>query len=243
MTASNLRISKCVRCGCDIEYEPVVFGDLTFPPPNICDACEPIIEKEHAEERLAEYRREREKEFRGLCPEPMRTINPDKLPCGAEKLEQCVNHDLDMGLVIHGVTGMGKTRLMWQLAKRVFVSEMKSVRVLRSSSFGRMIERSYAEGMGKHDELIERLSRVSFLFIDDLGKAKLTERVETDLFDIIDARYAAEKPCIFTTQFVGESLAERFSTIETGEAVVRRIRETCKSLSLTKPEDPQQHML
>lgn len=231
-----MAVSKCKICGCDIHYEPVRFGALTLPAPNICDACEPIIEEKHAKERMEARRKERAKDFRGLCPESMQTIDASRLKCGPEKLEAVVRHDIAQGLVIHGETGMGKTRLMWQLVKRIYVTEMRGVKVLRDSAFGRLIERSYAEGMGKHDELIERLSKVSFLFIDDLGKAKLTERVETDLFDIIDARYAADKPCIFTSQFVGSSLEQRFSTIETGEAVVRRIRETCKSLALTVPE-------
>lgn len=235
MTASKVATTCCSRCDVEIEYEPVTFHGLTLAP-NICDACSEKVEKEHHEERVAEYRKERANAFNSLCPEPMRTIDPDKLPCGPEKLEKCVNHDLTRGLVIHGVTGMGKTRLMWQLAKRIYVTEMKGMKVLRDSSFGRMIERSYAEGMGKHDQLVERLSRVAFLLIDDLGKAKLTDRVESDLFDIIDSRYAAGLPCIFTTQFVADTLAERFSTFETGEAVVRRIRETCASLSLTKPQ-------
>ncbi|NBR91550.1 MAG: ATP-binding protein [Rhodobacteraceae bacterium] len=66
---------------------------------------------------------------------------------------------------------------------------------------------------------------VPLLAFDDLGKERLTQRLESDLFAIIDERTSNLRPTIITTNYNGTTLLERFNNKETGEALLRRIRE------------------
>jgi len=66
---------------------------------------------------------------------------------------------------------------------------------------------------------------VPLLAFDDLGKERLTARMESDLFGIIDERTQNLKTTIITTNYNGQSLLERFGNQETGQAFIRRIRE------------------
>ena len=67
------------------------------------------------------------------------------------------------------------------------------------------------------------------VFWDDFGKARLTERVECELFGIIEARMAAGLPNIITTNFVGGSLAGNLRP-DIGSGLVRRLRECCEAI-------------
>ena len=91
------------------------------------------------------------------------------------------------GLILYGPTGLGKTRTAWQIVRRAITEHQRSVIFLKDTEFGRQIERSYDTTYG-HDKLLRRLSTVDLLIIDDMGKAKMTERLEADLFMILDAR-------------------------------------------------------
>jgi len=59
-------------------------------------------------------------------------------------------------------------------------------------------------------EWMEGLSRKSLLLLDDLDKVKLTERVESELFSLLDARMMRLVPTIITTNYMGRELAARF---------------------------------
>jgi len=210
---------------------------------SICDACSRTYEDARNAEIREQYMRGRTERLRAAfakaCPSGMFTCDLVKLPCSKVKYQEIFAFGFPggKGLVVHGVKGTGKTRAMWQLAKRLVFDEAQQVTVLRDVELGRRIERSYEEHGAGHDRLIAALSRVPFLFVDDLGKAKLTPRVESDLFDIIDSRYANELPTVYTTQFTGDSLIKRFGCLETGEAILRRLRESCVSIHLAATKE------
>ena len=219
--------TKDVLCDCGVTFTSEVvdcFGvDLTVLK---CPKCiEQYFKNEAAQEQL-DIQRKRDEEFEDRCPRGMRKFDRDRFPSDLDKHDRTMNAPvIDKGVLIHGRTGSGKSRTMWQLAKRLITYDQRSVIVMEDRAFGRLIERSYNEDNGEHDRLIRRFQNCSVLMIDDLGKSKMTERVESDLFDIIDHRYAEGKPMCFTTQFTGESLKARFGCKETGEAIVRRITE------------------
>jgi DNA replication protein DnaC len=65
----------------------------------------------------------------------------------------------------------------------------------------------------------------SLLVIDDLGKERLTQRMESDLFAIIDERTSNKRSTIITTNYNGSGLSDRFSNGETGSAIIRRLKD------------------
>jgi DNA replication protein DnaC len=77
----------------------------------------------------------------------------------------------------------------------------------------------------KHGQVLDYFCNVPLLAFDDLGKERLTARMESDLFAIIDERTSNLRPTIITTNYNGTTLLDRFNNKETGEAILRRLRE------------------
>lgn len=227
--SADFKKVNCGRCGESFETEVSRLGTLSISA-TVCDSCLGDYEAERVNAATEQAQKEREASFMALCPEKMRALDLGLFPAGIEKYQKCMAEALkNRGLIIHGKTATGKSRMLWQLARRIIVKERRTAIVVRDVQFGRMIERSYQSNT--HDALIRKLSQCSVLMIDDLGKSKLTQRVETDLFDIIDSRYNSERPVVYTTQFTGESLTGRFNAPETADAIIRRIRQECESIS------------
>jgi DNA replication protein DnaC len=94
----------------------------------------------------------------------------------------------------------------------------------------RKLEQKIEHGFANqtHGDVIERLTSCSLLVIDDLGKERLTQRMETDLFSIIDERTSNKRPTIITTNYNGSGLSDRFNNGETGTAIIRRLKDYFK---------------
>lgn len=222
----------CLKCGQVFEATAIEFASTELRP-SVCDACSEEYEQQRVEAARQELLKERIKDFKDLCPPRMFDFDPELFPSDISKFEECMSEPLlSMGLLIHGTTGTGKSRVLWQLARRLVIEEHRQVLIFRDVEFGRMIERSF-EG-NYHDSLISKLCKCSVLLIDDFGKSRLTMRVEADLFDVIDSRYNAERPVVYTTQFTGESLARRFNDPETAVAIIRRMKHECLEINLRK---------
>lgn len=133
-----------------------------------------------------------------------------------------------------GDTGSGKTRIAWTLLKRLIISAKKdlSFEWFDAIGFGHAISKHYRDEDAEH--WLEELGKKDLVFFDDLGKLKLTERAETELFGLIERRCAAELPIIATTNDTGDSLAARM-TENRGPAMIRRLREFCQIIQFANP--------
>ena len=67
------------------------------------------------------------------------------------------------------------------------------------------------------------------VLLDDLGKEKLTERCEVELFNLIEERSQHCRPVIVTTNANGQTLEDRFDDDRSGP-FLRRVREFCDSV-------------
>ena len=74
-----------------------------------------------------------------------------------------------------------------------------------------------------------RLASVDVVFFDDLGKAKMTDRVEAELFALFERRAANMKPTIVTTNLAGRDWRALFSK-EKSDPFLRRLREFCEAV-------------
>ena len=134
------------------------------------------------------------------------------------------------GLLLHGNTGVGKTRGIWEIVRRLWVLKAQKDRqmdykFLTMRKLEGLIEKSFDER--KHSEMIDGLIEAELLVLDDLGKERLTSRMASDLFSIIDERSTSRRPTIISTNFNGNSLLERFENKdkETGVAMIRRFKD------------------
>lgn len=222
-----MKSTCCIQCGHGFDYEPITGLPFSLHP-TICAGCE---QTDKAAETVKESDR-RMAFWKSICPPLYQDtdINHRSMPPAA-KMAQILNWQYGpQGLVIHGITRKCKTRVAWLLVKRL-ITEGRSVIALSSGDFARQCAEANAEGADSAEAWHESLLLVNVLFLDDFGKFKLTERVEADLFEIIEARTAHKRPIIITSNFVGTSLVQKLSP-DRGPAIVERLREFCIPINL-----------
>lgn len=174
------------------------------------------------------------KVYHHSCPKVFMRTDLSKLSPKTTSVANWEPNKDKTGLLLHGPTGTGKSRMAWWIVNRMWTDHVLG-RVKRDKPFGIVthtmrslgdaITSSYGDnGMG-HDALMKGLVGCGLLMLDDLGKERMTPRVAADLFAIIDERASHERPTIITTNFNGQGLAARFDDAEMGAAVVRRLRD------------------
>ena len=213
----------CRRCGGIYKtYEPAgVIQDL------ICPSC---IQAEEAKGRA----REREKAFLKLCPPAMAATVIEKLPAWADN-PASVQKALAWNptpekpmLILHGVTGRGKSRLMWQVLRRLAVEAGLPPAYFGAGELSPAVSAAWADM--KAEPLVASLKAAKVLAFDDLDKDRLSPKAEEALFAAISHRCDYGKPTIITTNLTGEPLVARMSA-EMGTALLRRLREFSVTIS------------
>lgn len=135
----------------------------------------------------------------------------------------------NIGLYIYGDNSSGKTYLTACVCNELLWNGYRCVYTNLATILNE-IRRSYdGQGMGEC-ELIYRLQAYDFAFIDDLGKefigrefnATTAKWAEEKLFEIINARYNAQKPTIFSSNY---EIAELASILNLDKAIIERINE------------------
>jgi DNA replication protein DnaC len=157
-------------------------------------------------------------------PEEFRATDVARLP---QSLQNAINKEHfvnSKSLLLHGPTGLGKTRAAWKILEKWWLKNGgPDVTIYTMRKLQNELEESHDRG--KHLKLINGIIETPMLFLDDLGKEKLTPRLASDLFAIVDERSVNHKPCLVTTNFNSSGLLDRFPDAEMGAAFVRRIRD------------------
>jgi len=99
------------------------------------------------------------------------------------------------------------------------------VRAIHAKQFERWCARMFDRDDDARRQL-ETLRRAEVLFIDDLGKEKFTERVESELYDLVETRTAHLRPILWTSNATATRLKEMLSA-DRGEPIIRRLKEFC----------------
>jgi DNA replication protein DnaC len=173
-------------------------------------------------------RARRAAKFLTICPPLYQKTEASRLP--AAQLTKAMEWQYSpRGLILLGETGKGKSRVAWTLLKRVLVEDKKELSFMwfDAIGFGHDIAKHYRDEDA--EAWLDKVAACQLVFFDDLGKLKLTERAEVELFGVIERRCAAELPLIVTTNDTGDSLAARM-TDNRGPAMIRRLREFCEPI-------------
>jgi DNA replication protein DnaC len=133
-----------------------------------------------------------------------------------ERLEQ------GRGLWFFGGVGTGKTTL----AMLVSSSALEAGRSVAIYSLPRLLaeirETFESDREGSYTHLMDRLTEVDLLHLDDVGAEKTSPWVLEQLYSIVNARYEAERAMLITTNLERGALAEQI-----GERTVSRLEEMC----------------
>jgi DNA replication protein DnaC len=233
-TSNKPRTAICESCRSVFIQEFVVFnGKEIFHSRN----CEPCCEAHNARTTAdpAKLEAERRRAFLEIEKVPKTFRDTDRSRLNPVLIQAIEDYRFsDQGLAFIGKSGAGKTRAMMSLVERL-AGEGKSVAWMTSTDISYLsVDQFSNDPQEKHEarERLKRLRTVKVAFIDDLGKGRLTDRVESELFDIIDTRTREGRPTFWTSNSSGRNLFAMFSP-DRAEALMRRIgKDFTKIISL-----------
>lgn len=131
----------------------------------------------------------------------------------------------NIGLVLNGPVGSGKTGLAVAIAYQVHMTGKR----VRIGTFTEILDEMRPKGGNEAPDTVPAdLYKPAVLVLDDLGTQKVTEYVSERLFAIIDGRHARKLPTIITTNLDLQQLNATF-----GNRVVSRMVEVSRFVTLT----------
>lgn len=170
----------------------------------------------------------RKETFNSMCPEKYQDFKRDLLPNKAAYDEVISWNYGKKGLLILGDSERGKTRCAWRLMSRLYMIDWIAFQAITELQFSHEVAK-----FGKSDALtqwIKDLCNVKVLFIDDLGKCVMTERVVSELFYLLEERMSHDRPIVATMQIGSEAFISKITTRggkEMAEAIINRLRSNC----------------
>ena len=215
----------CQGCGQPFVAIPIVLNGRVIYPKRYCDPCvqrrdeaQVLDQKQRQAAHLAEA-------WERICPPIYRDSDQSRLPCALATREAVLRWEFKpQGLLLYGPTSSGKSRLAFLLLSRLHHLEARKVAAIASTAFSHQVSALFGEGGGKGEAFIDRLANVEVLLIDDIGKGRLTDRVEAEFFHIIEHRASHLLPTILTTNLSGDALTAAWSP-DRADPLVRRLIE------------------
>jgi DNA replication protein DnaC len=158
---------------------------------------------------------------------PVTDIDP-QIVAATRRFADGIERQLDAGrgLWFMGPVGTGKTTLAMLVAK----AALKAGRSVAIYSLPRLLNeiRDTHRAERSHVDLLDRLTAVDLLHIDDVGAERTTDWVLEELYSIVNARYEDERSMLITTNILDrEALCEQIT-----ERTVSRLTEMCDELPL-----------
>ncbi len=141
--------------------------------------------------------------------------------------------DVRKGLYLWGNAGTGKTLLASIILTEIIIRHAVEGRFISiSRNLFKTLQESFHEGSetyGESGKIEKELAEVDILVIDDFGIQKDTEWKQETLYDLVDARYEAEKFTIFTSN---NNPHKALKDLSQGR-ILSRIKEMCRILEIS----------
>jgi DNA replication protein DnaC len=224
---------SCITCGAEFEAIGGTFtvgGRIYQLPPQLnCDACcaayDAKIQSLSTSRQIANRT-----PWASLCPASYQGFTVSLLPEAARCVAGVVLlwSPSPRGIGLSGASRSGKTFILTELM-RLRYEAGDSVHMPTAGEF------AYAVGSG-HDgdrrEMIGKCLSADCLFVDDIGNARYTDRVEKDLFHVLETRKRNLKPVFCTVNGKGADLEASLSE-HTARPIVNRLRhDVCQFYSI-----------
>ncbi|MBQ7445958.1 MAG: ATP-binding protein [Clostridia bacterium] len=133
----------------------------------------------------------------------------------------------NQGLLFWGDVGTGKTYTASVIGNELLAKG----RTVYAISLANLFQKVGGYNNEQEEELMERVRNVDLLILDDLGTERSTDFAAEKVYAVIDARYKASKPVIYTTNM---TLAEMKGAADMRQKrLYDRIFQTCFPLQFT----------
>jgi DNA replication protein DnaC len=193
-----------------------------------CPACEKKEADETAAEKEAFHASVTQHQWADICPPLYRDTDLDQLEIPHHIILDVLGWK-EGGLALVGSTGRGKTRLMFQLLRQLHFSG-RSVFAISSKQFERHCGLMFGEDQ-KSRHIIDKCLSIEILFLDDIGKERMTDRVESELYALIEERSAHLQPILWTSNQDSKHLESSMSK-DRAEPITRRLKEFSRIIAV-----------
>ena len=156
---------------------------------------------------------------------------------GSSKLKKTIIRYIDewpemkannVGLLIHGSPGIGKTYAAAALANEMMERHREVVVAVNTIGLLARIRETFGRyGKEAEIDIIRSLESASLLILDDLGAEQQTEWASAMLYQIIDSRYRSGKPLFITTNLELAQLKDKLTLKDGVDRTYDRIMEIC----------------
>ncbi|HPB82238.1 MAG TPA: ATP-binding protein [Spirochaetota bacterium] len=144
--------------------------------------------------------------------------------------------DVKKGLYLWGNPGTGKTLLSTIILTELIIRHAVEGRFVKiSRNFFNRLRATFAEGSetyGTSSAIEREFAEVDVLVIDDFGTQRDSTWEQETLYNLVDARYEAEKFTIFTSNNSPLTALKDIS----GGRVLSRIKEMCRIMEISGPD-------
>lgn len=235
---------ECVDCGQLFEYFARKHWDAERQERYRCRSCAEQLDRTAADRdrrslnkffeecpTAAWYFREA-----GEPPRPVALADVMQFTCDEAEKTGVLDTDgwkdlADQSILAFGASQTGKTTAIFTLLREMVEQGDFEETGLHKPWFtvlsGVRLRQQIADASRKENELtdlIESLCEVPKLFIEDIDKTKWTERTESELADLLQARLESGRQTFITSGLAGEALKRVFYNENIGNAIVERLR-------------------
>ncbi|MEO6846766.1 MAG: ATP-binding protein [Chthoniobacterales bacterium] len=221
----------CDQCGKHFEYESACWESGPRAGREIlsltsCLDCHEARCHEYENQNRALKSHHRVELWNRICPPQYRSTDVLLLPATYRDVIAEWTPETSSGIGFVGSAGIGKTRAAFLLLKKSFDTGVPC-QYINAVIFNELVVQMFSDSKERRHRALDtlhaiRTSRV--LLFDDLGKGKLTERAETELYSLLEHRTSRQLPTHWTANSNGEELLSRMSP-DRGEPILRRLAE------------------
>ncbi len=220
-------LQPCAGAGCFelVDAPTIELFDRRLNFKVMCPVCEQKWDQAQNDKAKQESVERFKIVFDGICPPLYRDTDLARIYAPFAEIAKTYHYS-PTGVFLEGPPGTGKTRAAWHILRRM-IEAGKSCYGLTSTQFAKAASdqwHSDPEDKGDALQTMSRCRRAAVLLIDDLGKQKMTERGETELYDVLEHRTTNLQPTIVTTNANGAQLAKMLSE-DRRQPIMRRIRD------------------
>lgn len=214
--------ANCRKCGTPFESTSATFAmgeSVISLRQSYCDPCQQTKEAQiQAQARGSDAPPVKWTE---ICPAAYQGFDMNRLPKESRSVAFSILNwqRSEKGVGMIGDSRAGKTFIMHELARSIFEGGGK-IKLTSGTEFAYACGSSEA---GERRAMIDSCISVAHLFLDDIDKMKMTDRVESDFYHVIEQRRRALKPVFVTLNASGAEL-ERMMSGNGGSPIVNRLR-------------------